>query len=82
MEKTYRTSDIYLSAALQVEDLELLGIEVDEKGQGVFVFQDVPERPRLVRDFFNGRLVQSSRKYVDSWLALKKLVVATARKGH
>ena len=80
MEKTYRTSDLYLAAALRTEELQLVDIEVDERGQGVFVFDDAPKRHKLVTDFFSGRLIQNTRKYVDNWLSLKKLVVARVRK--
>lgn len=53
---TYLTSDLYLSAFLKSQGLKLL----DKKTEGrkvTFIFQDRNDREDLIRQFFNGGLV-------------------------
>lgn len=53
---TYATSDLYLSAFLKAKGLRL----IDKRRTGdkvVFIFDDRLDREDLIREFFNGGLV-------------------------
>ena len=53
---TYMTSDLYLSAFLKAKGLKL----IDKKTEGrkvTFIFEDKKDREDLIRQFFNGGLV-------------------------
>ena len=72
--KTFETHDLYLSAALKVSGFRLMDLKKDSKGKGLFVWEDKPERPKFVRDYFSGELQGSLKAYVDAWTALKSLL--------
>ncbi len=56
MEKTYRTSDLYLSAYLKAKGMRLKDKVRDGK-RFVFIFDDRDDRKELIQDFFNDGMV-------------------------
>jgi hypothetical protein len=73
--KTFETHDLYLSAALKICGFRLLDLKKDSKGKGLFVWEDKPERPQYVRNYFSGVLEGSLKAYVDAWSSLKSLLI-------
>ena len=73
--RTFKTSDIHLSAALKLHGFKLLSIDKNPRTRrGSFVFEDRFDRPRLVQEFFDGSLQGSLKQYVSIWGDLKGLV--------
>lgn len=50
--KTYSTSDLYLSAYLKSRGMKIVDKEVEGR-RITFIFEDVPNREQLIRDFYN-----------------------------
>jgi len=70
--KTYRTSDLYLSAFLCASDVFLQGTEKKLDGKIIFLFlidEDNLERQKEL--FYNGRGMVSAAKFVDCIRRLK-----------
>jgi hypothetical protein len=75
IQKVYRTSDLYLSAFLKANGMRLLDKQrVDQKFQ--FLFEDRPDREKLVKDFFNDGMV-SITAFKNAIQDLKTLVFNT-----
>jgi len=74
MEKIFETHDLYLSSALKINGFRLIDLRKDEKGRGVFVFEDQPNRSQLVKDYFSGELVGSLKAFSNAWADLKSLI--------
>jgi hypothetical protein len=73
--KTFKTTDIHLSAALKLHGFKLVTIEKDVSSKrGIFIFEDEPRRRQLVQDFFEGSLQGSLKKYISLWSDLKALI--------
>jgi len=49
--KSYRTSDIYVTAWLLYKGLQLEGIDRHDSRRCQFIFTDRPDRRQLVREF-------------------------------
>jgi hypothetical protein len=75
--KTFETHDLYLSSALKINGFHLIDLKKDQKGKGLFVWEDRPDRSKYVRDYFSGELHGSLKNYVDAWSALKALITET-----
>jgi hypothetical protein len=75
--KTFETHDLYLSSALKLHGFRLVDLKKDSKGKGLFVWEDKPDRPKYVRDYFSGELQGSLNGYADAWSALKALLIET-----
>lgn len=72
--KTFQTHDIYLSSALKINGFRLIDLIRDEKGRGIFVFEDRNNRPEIVRGYFSGELTGSLKAFSNAWADLKSLV--------
>jgi 5S rRNA maturation endonuclease (ribonuclease M5) len=72
--KTFQTHDLYLSSALKICGFRLLDLKKDEKGRGIFVFQDRDDRPQIVRSYFSGDLTGSLKAFSNAWADLKSLI--------
>ncbi len=70
----YQTHDLYLASALKINGLRLIDLKRDEKGRGIFVFEDRNNRPQIVRDYFSGELRGSLKAFSNAWADLKSLV--------
>ena len=71
---TFQTHDLYLSSALKINGFRLINLRRDERGRGVFVFEDRTNRPQIVRDYFSGELTGSLKGFSNAWADLKSLV--------
>ena len=75
MEKRiFQTSDLYLASALKVNAFRLIDLRKDERGRGVFIFEDRPDRSHLVKGYFSGELTGSLKGFSNAWADLKSLV--------
>ena len=72
--KTFQTSDLYLSSALKITGFRLLDLKRDDRGRGIFVFEDRLDRPEVVKDYFSGELTGSLKAFSNAWADLKSLV--------
>jgi len=72
--RTFQTSDLYLSSALKINGFRLIDLRRDERGRGIFVFEDRNNRPRIVKDYFSGELTGSLKAFSNAWADLKSLV--------
>jgi len=72
--KTFETHDLYLSAALKLHGFRLIDLKKDQKGKGLFVWEDKPDRSKYVRDYFAGELQGSLKGFADAWSALRALL--------
>ena len=72
--KPFETHDLYLASALKINGFRLLDLKKDEKGRGIFVFEDRPDRPLLVRGYFSGELIGSLKAFSNAWADLKSLI--------
>lgn len=52
MMKTFTTTDMYLSAYLKSRGMKIIDKEIDGR-RTTFIFEDVPNRAELIRDFYN-----------------------------
>ncbi len=71
---TFRTHDLYLASALKISGFKLIDLKKDERGRGLFVFEDRPDRSRWVREYFSGGLTGSLKAFSNAWADLKSLV--------
>jgi len=72
--KTFETHDLYLAAALKIHGFKLIDLKRDEKGRGIFIFEDQPVRPNYVRNYFSGELLGSLKAFSNAWSDLKSLI--------
>jgi hypothetical protein len=72
--KPFETHDLYLASALKVSGFKLIDLRKDERGRGLFIFEDRDDRSRLVRDYFSGELQGSLKGFSNAWADLKSLV--------
>jgi len=80
MERTkrepFRTSDLYLAAALAAEGFKLLGLEPDPQNhhRKNFLFEDGPGLRKIVAKFLGNNLSQNVRSYLTSWRELRRQI--------
>jgi hypothetical protein len=72
--RTFQTHDLYLSSALKINGFRFIDLRRDEKGRGIFVFEDQNNRPQIVREYFSGELTGSLKAFSNAWADLKSLV--------
>ncbi len=72
--KTFQTSDLYLASALKVIGFRLIDLKRDERGRGIFIFQERSDRREVVRSYFSGELTGSFKAFSNAWADLKSLV--------
>lgn len=76
---TYETHDIYLAACLRLNGFKLISFNKDDRGRGVFIFQDRDGRPQLVQEYFAGELVGNLKNFISTWKDLKGLLYETGK---
>jgi hypothetical protein len=69
--KTFETSDLYLASALKTNGFRLVDTRKCINGRGIFVFEDRPNRPTFVKNYFNGELQGSLKNFANAWSDLK-----------
>lgn len=67
------TTDIHLATALRVSGLKFVGVSKNGS-KGTFVFEDTPEREKIVMAFYNGELIQNVKQFIEHWFGFKKMV--------
>jgi len=72
--QTFQTTDLYLASALKINGFRLIDLERDEKGRGVFFFEERNDRPQIVKRYFSGELIGSLKAFSNAWADLKSLV--------
>ncbi len=72
--KPFETYDLYLASALKINGLKLIDLKKDERGRGLFIFEDRDDRPQLVKNYFSGELIGSLKGFSNAWSDLKSLV--------
>jgi len=72
--KPFETHDLYLASALKINGFRLFDLKRDEKGRGIFIFEDRDDRPQLVKNYFSGDLIGSLKAFSNAWADLKSLV--------
>ena len=72
--KPFETHDLYLSSALKINGFRLIDLKRDDRGRGIFVFEDRTDRPQLVKGYFSGELTGSLKAFSNAWADLKSLV--------
>ena len=70
--KTYATSDLYLSAYLKSRGMKIIDKETDGR-RTTFIFEDVPNREELIRDFYNRGPINAS-DYIHALQDIKAIV--------
>jgi hypothetical protein len=75
--KPFETHDLYLASALKITGFKLIDLKKDERGRGLFIFEDRLDRCRIVRDYFSGELTGSLKAFSNAWSDLKGLVSET-----
>lgn len=78
MEKTYELRNIYLAVTLLTWGMELIEIKTPEPGdkRRVFVFKDIPERPELVRKYWNNEGSVAPKVLFDTMRQLRDRLFA------
>ena len=80
--RPFETRDIYLSSALKIHGFKLIDLWKDDKGRGTFIFEDKPNRPEVVRNYFSGELKGSLKAFSNAWADLKSLVTEMEMENH
>jgi hypothetical protein len=80
--QTFSTSDIYLASALKISGFKMLDLKMNGNRRGTFIFEDKPERPQYVRDYFSGELTGSLKDFSNAWSDLKSLVSEMETEKH
>ena len=70
---TYSTSDLHLSAFLKISGLRLVDILNNGTRRATFVFEDSPDRQKLVLRFMNQEGQVEPVQFVEAWKSLKAL---------
>jgi len=69
---TYSTADLHLATYLKISGLSLINV-VPHARRATFVFQDGPDRQRLVLQFLNQQGQVEPVRFVEAWKSLKAL---------
>jgi len=72
--KSYRTSDIYITAWLLSKGLELRGIDRHNSQRCQFIFIDRPDRPELVNQFLVGSATGNVVDFIFYMMRAKRLL--------
>jgi hypothetical protein len=72
--KSYKTSDTYITAWLLSKGLQLQGIDRHNSQRCQFIFQDRPDRPDLVRQFMCGSATGNVVDFVFYMRRAKRLL--------
>ncbi|MBA7611701.1 hypothetical protein ES703_18929 [subsurface metagenome] len=72
--KSYRTSDIYITAWLLSKGLKLAGIDRHNNQRCQFIFIDRPDRPELVTQFLCGSATGNVVDFVFYMRRAKRLL--------
>ncbi|MGA2465498.1 MAG: DUF5659 domain-containing protein [Thermodesulfobacteriota bacterium] len=72
--KTFETHDLYLAAALKIHGFKIIDLKRNGIGRGIFIFEDQPDRPNYVRNYFSGELLGSLKAFSNAWSDLKRLI--------
>ena len=72
--KIFSTSDLYLASALKILGYRLVDLRRNGNGRGLFIFEDRPDRPQFVKNYFSGDLSGSLKAFSNAWADLKSLV--------
>lgn len=72
--KPYETYDLYLASALKILGFRFINLKINEKGRGIFVFEDQNNRSQIVQDYFSGKLIGSLKAFANAWADLKNLL--------
>ena len=68
----YRTTDLHLATFLKISGLPLIDVLTNGR-RATFVFQDGPDRQRLVLQFINQQGKVEPVQFVEAWKSLKAL---------
>jgi hypothetical protein len=71
---TYTTGDLYLAAVLRINGFKLIKCKKDERGKGIFIFEDKDDRSALIQKYFAGELNGNLKSYVSAWKDLKGIL--------
>lgn len=71
---TFQTHDLYLASALKIHGFKIVDIKRNGNGRGIFIFEDQPDRPCLVRGYFSSDLTGSLKAFSNAWADLKSLI--------
>ncbi len=72
--QAFQTTDLYLASALKINGFRLIDLGKDERGRGVFFFEERNDRPQIVRKYFSGELIGSLKAFSNAWADLKSLI--------
>jgi hypothetical protein len=72
--KTFETYDLYLASALKISGFRLTDVKTNERGRGLFIFEDRSDRIQCVKSYFSGDLTGSLKAFSNTWADLKNLV--------
>ncbi|MCM8772757.1 MAG: DUF5659 domain-containing protein [Candidatus Omnitrophica bacterium] len=82
MEKTFRTSDFYLTAYLLCNGLDFSYERDAVKNKVVFIFKDKEKAEKLVEDYYRDRAKISPKRYVEVIYSLKSFLFAQKEDGN
>lgn len=71
---TYRTSDLYVTAWLLSNGLQIRGLDRHNPRRNDFIFRDREDRPQLVHSFLCGRAVGNLADFVFNLRRAKRLL--------
>lgn len=71
---TFSTADLMVAAYLKVKGLRLLKIDRGNNGRGLFIFEDQPERKKLILAFLNHEALVEPISYIETQRSLKGAV--------
>lgn len=72
--RPFETHDLYLASALKINGFRLFDLKRDERGRGIFIFENQPHRPLIVKNYFSGELIGSLKGFSNAWADLKSLI--------
>ena len=70
---SYSTSDLHLATFLKISGLRLINILHNGSRRATFVFEDSPDRQKLVLRFMNQEGQVEPVRFVETWKSLKAL---------
>jgi len=70
---TYLTFDLHLATFLKISGVRLIDILHNDSRRATFVFEDSPDRQKLVLRFMNQEGQVEPVQFVEAWKSLKAL---------
>ena len=67
----YKVSDLRLAAFLKIKGFRLIRIDRSHNDKGIFVFEDQPNREKLIMDFLNQETSVEPIGYIEVQRNLK-----------